>query len=164
MPTTRAFGKRETAFATWHIASSGFETTTSTAFGDRRTISFVTAVTIASLVATRSSRLIPGARGLPAVITTTSESTVSSYPFVAEDPRLVPEHRPRLVHVEGLALGEVRDDVDEDHVRVVAPRDLLGARRADIAGADDRDLLSTAHAFPFFDVPPEPDLTSRASR
>ena len=35
MPTTRRFGNRETAFATWHIASSGFETTTSTAFGER---------------------------------------------------------------------------------------------------------------------------------
>ena len=50
MPTTRSFGKPETAFATWHIASSGFETTTSDAFGERRTISFVTAATIASFV------------------------------------------------------------------------------------------------------------------
>ena len=35
MPTTRSRGKLETAFATWHIASSGFETTTRTAFFDR---------------------------------------------------------------------------------------------------------------------------------
>ena len=39
MPTTRSFGNFETAFATWHIASSGFETTTMIAFGDRLTIS-----------------------------------------------------------------------------------------------------------------------------
>ena len=78
IPTTRCLGKRETARATWHIASSGFETTTRIAFGDRFTASFVTAVTIASFVETRSSRLMPGARGLPAVMTTTSESAVSS--------------------------------------------------------------------------------------
>ena len=77
MPTTRSFGKPETAFATWHIASSGFETTTRIAFGDRRTTSLVTAPTIASFVVTRSSRLIPGLRGRPAVITTTSEPFVS---------------------------------------------------------------------------------------
>ena len=58
IPTTRCLGKREDGFATWHIASSGFETTTSTAFGERFTTSFVTAVTIASFVVTRSSRLI----------------------------------------------------------------------------------------------------------
>src|SRR5207237_7426966 len=59
----------------------------------------------------------------------------------AEDIRLVPEHRARLVHVERLALREVRDDVDEDDVRVVAARELLRARRADVAGADDRHLV-----------------------
>ena len=42
MPTTRSFGNFETALATWHIASSGFETTTMIAFGERLTISFVT--------------------------------------------------------------------------------------------------------------------------
>ena len=49
-----------------------------TLFGDRRTTSLVTAATIASFVVTRSSRLIPGERGLPAVITTTSEPVVAS--------------------------------------------------------------------------------------
>ncbi len=81
MPTTRCFLKREVAFATWHIASSGFETTTRIAPGECLIASFVTAETIASFVATRSSRLIPGERGLPAVMTTTSEPAVSSYPF-----------------------------------------------------------------------------------
>ena len=78
MPTTRSFGNPETAWATWHIASRGLETTTTTLFGERRTTSFVTAATIASFVVTRSSRLIPGERGRPAVITTTSEPFVSS--------------------------------------------------------------------------------------
>ena len=78
MPRTRFFFHRETAFATWHIASSGFDTTTRIAPGDIFTACFVTEPTIASFVVTRSSRLMPGERGLPAVITMTSEPCVSS--------------------------------------------------------------------------------------
>jgi hypothetical protein len=78
MPTTRCFRKRDADLATWHIASSGLETMTRIAFGERRTASLVTPPTIASFVVTRSSRLIPGDRGFPAVMTTTSESAVSS--------------------------------------------------------------------------------------
>ena len=47
-------------------------------WGECLIASFVTAETIASFVATRSSRLMPGDRGLPAVMTTTSEPAVSS--------------------------------------------------------------------------------------
>ena len=78
IPSTRSRGQPETFFATWHIASSGFETTTSTASGDCATTSRVTADTIFSFVATRSSRLIPGPRGTPAVITTTADPAVSA--------------------------------------------------------------------------------------
>ena len=78
MPTTRSLGNFETALATWHIASSGFETMTRTAFFERLTISLVTSATIASFVFTRSSRLMPGLRGRPAVITTTSEPAVAA--------------------------------------------------------------------------------------
>jgi len=48
------------------------------ASGERSAASRVTEPTICSFVVTRSSRLIPGDRGLPAVITTTSEPAVSS--------------------------------------------------------------------------------------
>ncbi len=48
------------------------------ALGDHRS---VTEPTIFSFVVTRSSRLIPGERGRPAVMTTTSEPAVSAYPF-----------------------------------------------------------------------------------
>src|SRR5207253_11269300 len=58
------------------------------------------------------------------------------------DPWLVPDHGGRLVQVQRLALRVVRDDVDEDDVRVVGAGDLLRARRADVAGTDDRDLCS----------------------
>ena len=78
MPKTRSFGQPETLFATWHIASSGFETTIRIASGEAAITCAVTEPTIFSFVVTRSSRLIPGERGTPAVITTTSEPAVSS--------------------------------------------------------------------------------------
>ena len=78
IPTTRSRGNPETAFATWHIASSGFETITRTAFFERFATSRVTSPTIASFVFTRSSRLIPGLRGRPAVITITSDPAVAA--------------------------------------------------------------------------------------
>jgi hypothetical protein len=78
MPKTRSFGHPETFFATWHIASSGFETTIRIASGLRSTTFSVTSLTIFSFVETRSSRDIPGERGSPAVITTTEEPPVSS--------------------------------------------------------------------------------------
>ena len=79
MPKTRSFGQPVAARATWHIASSGFETTIRIASGD----CFArprgrTEPTIFSFVVTRSSRLMPGLRGSPAVMTTTSEPAVSS--------------------------------------------------------------------------------------
>ena len=77
-PKTRCFGKPDTFLATWHIASSGLETTIRVASGDCATACAVTEPTIFSLVVTRSSRLMPGLRGTPAVITTTSEPAVSS--------------------------------------------------------------------------------------
>ena len=78
IPNTRCFGQPDTCFATWHIASSGFETTMRIASGDCPTTCSVTEPTIFSFVVTRSSRLIPGERGSPAVITTTSEPALWS--------------------------------------------------------------------------------------
>ncbi len=77
-PKTRSFGKPDTFFATWHIASSGFERTMITQSGETATTCSVTDLTIFSFVCTRSSRLMPGWRGSPAVITTTSEPAVSA--------------------------------------------------------------------------------------
>ena len=79
MPKTRSLGQPETFFATWHIASSGFETTIRIAsgscgddrLGDRSDDLLV-----------RRDQVVPahvaGSRGTPAVKTTTSEPAVSS--------------------------------------------------------------------------------------
>ena len=79
IPKTRFFGQSEAFFATWHMASSGFETMIRIASGDCPTTDCVTDPTIFSLVETRSSRLMSPVRGTPAVITTTSEPAVMSY-------------------------------------------------------------------------------------
>src|SRR6185436_5603015 len=63
----------------------------------------------------------------------------------ADDGRLVAEDRGGLVQVERLALREVLLDVDEDDIRVVAARDLLRRRRADVPCAHDGDLLPSCH-------------------
>jgi hypothetical protein len=60
------------------MASSGLLITMMIEFGLVRAICSVTDVTILALVASKSSRLMPGLRGRPAVMTTTSLSWVAS--------------------------------------------------------------------------------------
>ena len=60
----------------------------------------------------------------------------------AGDPGVVADDRGRLGQVEALALGQALDDVDEDDVGEARLGDPLGGRRADIAGADDGDLVA----------------------
>ena len=93
IPSTRSRGQPETLFATWHIASSGFETTIRIASGEAAATFAVTSATIFSFVATRSSRLMPGPRGTPAVITTTLEPADVLVAVRADDVRLVAEQR-----------------------------------------------------------------------
>ena len=145
MPTTRSFGKRDAVFATWHIASSGLETTTRTAFGDRLTISLVTEpddrlVRRDEVVAAHARRARLAGRDHDDV-----GAGRLLVPVRADDGRLEAEHRPGLVHVQGLALREALDDVDEHDVRVVAACDSERTGGADVPGADDGDLLPAVH-------------------
>ncbi len=78
MPMTRSRGKPETRRAASHITSSGLVTTISTASGDSFAARPMQLSTISRLLVNRSSRLMPGLRGRPAVITMTSEPAVSA--------------------------------------------------------------------------------------
>ena len=60
------------------MASRGLVTMMSTASGERCTTSRVTEPTMFRLVSRRSSRLMPGLRATPEVMTTMSEPSVSS--------------------------------------------------------------------------------------
>ena len=82
MPITRSRGKSAAANATWHMASRGFETTMRMASGDCWTACSVTERTMPMLVRSKSSRLMPGLRAMPEVMTTTSDPAVSSYPLL----------------------------------------------------------------------------------
>ncbi len=52
--------------------------------------------------------------------------------------------RAGLGQVEGLALGNPLDHVDQDHVAQLLLDHVLGDGGADVAGADDRDLGARA--------------------
>ena len=78
MPTMRSGGKPEAVSATWHIASSGFVTTTMIASGETAAACLTTDPTMPAFFAIRSSRLMPGWRARPDVTTMTFESVVSA--------------------------------------------------------------------------------------
>ena len=77
-PSTRLVGKPVTCQTRCTIASSGLLTTMMIASGLVALICSATEPTILALVSSRSSRLMPGLRAIPAVITTTSLSAVGS--------------------------------------------------------------------------------------
>ena len=77
-PSTRFFGKPVASCASAVISSSGLETTMTTASGACRATFSATDRTILAFVSMRSIRLMPGLRGRPAVMTTTSEPAVAS--------------------------------------------------------------------------------------
>ena len=76
---TRFFGKPVASCASAVISSSGLETTMMTASGEVAAMFSATERTILAFVSIRSMRLMPGLRGSPAVMTTTSEFSVPSY-------------------------------------------------------------------------------------
>ena len=140
MPNTRLFGQPETLLATWHIASSGFETMIRIASGDWRTAASTTAPTIFSFVVHE----VVAAHARRARLAGGDDDHVGAGRLVvavrADDARLEAEHGAHLVDVERLALREVLDDVDEDDLGVVAAGQLERAGRAHVAGADDGHL------------------------
>ena len=76
MPITRSLGKPLRRYTAWHIASSGLATGTMMQLGECLTTCSVTAFMMPKFTFSRSSRLMPGFRGTPDVITTTSELAV----------------------------------------------------------------------------------------
>ena len=77
-PMTRFLGNCVASWASAVISSSGLETTMTTASGEVDATFSATWRTILALVSMRSIRLMPGLRGSPAVMTTTSEFSVPS--------------------------------------------------------------------------------------
>ena len=78
MPITRSRGNPDTRRATSHITSSGLVTMMMIESRDLRTAREMHSATILALASCRSSRLIPGLRARPAVMTMMSEPAVAS--------------------------------------------------------------------------------------
>ena len=101
-----------------------------------------------AFVLSRSSRDMPGLRAMPAVMMTMSESGRLVVAVRADDARVEALDRRRLPLVEALALRNALDDVDhDDGARQLLLRDTLRGRRADVPGADDRDLVDHVSDF-----------------
>jgi hypothetical protein len=77
IPITRSLGNPLVWAARNVISSSGFVTTMMIASGDSDAVLFTTSRMMPAFFSRRSMRLMPGWRGSPAVITTTSEPAVS---------------------------------------------------------------------------------------
>ena len=90
---------------------------------------------ISKLSRTRSSRLMPGLRGLPEVMTTMSEPAAALQSCAADHARVRSDDRTRLVDVERDARGLLLGDVDDDDVGQLLLRDRASHRHADVAGA-----------------------------
>ncbi|MEY4181625.1 MAG: hypothetical protein RLZZ217_251 [Planctomycetota bacterium] len=123
------------------MASSGLLTMIMTEFGAYLATFCATSLTIFTLVAIRSSRLMPGLRGMPAV-TTIAVGDVGVV-LGAGDRAVEALDRRALVEVKGLALGDTFVDVEEDDVAEFLASGPDGAGCTDVAGTDDRDLRST---------------------
>jgi hypothetical protein len=82
MPTTLFPGNPDRFQATYVIASMGFVTTIYMQSGEYSDVPETTFVTTSAFAAKRSSRLMPGFLGKPAVMTTMSDPAVSSNLFV----------------------------------------------------------------------------------
>ena len=79
-PSTRWCGNPVASWVSAVISSSGLDTTTTTALGAYLATFSATCRTILAFTSSRSIRLMPGLRGRPAVMTTTSEPSIASYP------------------------------------------------------------------------------------
>jgi len=84
IPTTRSGGKPVRSQVSHVITSRGLVTQMTTASGAWAATESAIPPTIRALVARRSSRLIPGLRATPAVITTRSEPAISAALFVPQ--------------------------------------------------------------------------------
>ncbi len=84
MPTTLLWGRPDTSRSTHTMASSGLVMQMTNAFGAFFLMPSATCEMTLALMPIRSSRLMPGLRGTPAVTITTSEPAIASYPLVPE--------------------------------------------------------------------------------
>ena len=160
MPTTWCFGNPVTCFISVTMASSGFETTITNAFGrvllQRLGDGLDDLGVDADEIVAAHARLARHAGGDDADVGAREVGVV----VAALDLDVEALDGPGGGEVERLALRQALDDVEQDDVAEPLQRAQVRERAADHAGADERDLLP-CHGAVFLRVSPR-DRVPRA--
>ena len=141
-PITRLCGKPVMLWQRVTIASSGLEMTMTKDFGAYCLMPSATCVMILELTAIRSSRLMPGLRGRPAVTMHDVGAGDVGVAVGALQADVEAVDRGDLGDVEHLALGQPFDDVEQHHVTEFAQGAELGQHAADLPAADETQSSS----------------------
>ena len=142
MPTTGCAGRPEYFCSAQTIASSGLVMQMTKAFGQCFLIPSPTDFMTFRLMPSRSSRLIPGLRGTPAVTMQTSAPAKDGIVVGARHLGVETVRRAGLRDVERLALRHALGDVEEHDVAEFLDGGEMGERAADLSRADQRNLGS----------------------
>ena len=124
------------------MASSGLVMQITKAFGAYFLMPAPTWSMTLRLMPSRSSRLMPGLRGTPAVTMHTSAPSMRLVGVGAGELGVETIDRRRLGDVERLALRDAFGDVEQHDVAELLQADEMGQRAADLAGADQRNLVT----------------------
>ena len=142
MPTTRLAGRPQNFCSAHTMASSGLVMQMTNASGAWVLIPAATAPMTLRLMPSRSSRLIPGLRGTPAVTMTTSAPAIAAVIARARQSRVDALDRGRFGQIQRLALRHPIDDVEKNDVAQFLHRRQMRQRSADLAGSDQGNLLA----------------------
>ena len=148
MPMTLACGRPENSRSAQTMASSGLVMQITKAFGAWVLRPSPTDFMTLRLMPSRSSRLMPGLRGTPAVTMADVRARDVGVVAGALQGDVGPEHRRRFGQVERLALGHAVDDVEQDHVAQGLAGGDVGQGAADHSGPDQGDLCASHRASP----------------
>ena len=124
------------------MASSGLVMQMTKAFGAYFLMPAPTCSITLRLMPSRSSRLMPGLRGTPAVTMQTSAPSIAFVGIGAGELGVEAVDRRGLRDVERLALRDAFGDVEHHDVAELLEADEVGERAADLAGADQRNLVT----------------------
>ena len=140
MPTTMCLGRPQ-AFCSAHtMASSGLVMQMTKALGAYFLMPEPTCSITLRLMPRRSSRLMPGLRGTPAVTMHDRRAVDRLIGIGADQLRVEAVDRRGLREVERLALRDALGDVEQRDVAELLETDEVSERAADLAGSDQCNL------------------------
>ncbi len=142
MPTTFCCGSPEHFCSAHTMASSGLVMQITKALGAYFLMPEPTCSITLRLMSSKSSRLMPGLRGTPAVTMHTSASAIAVVAVGADELGVEIVDRRGFGDVERLALRDAFHDVEHHDVAKLFEADEVGERAADLAGADQRNLFT----------------------